>query len=213
MLKIWGRSTSSNVQTVMWAVAELGLAHERLDWGGAFGGNDDPDYRAMNPNGLIPVLQDGDTVLWESPVILRYLGARYGDESFWPGDPAQRAALDMWAEWIKTSISPALIYKVFWQLIRTPEARRDVAVAEAGAAELRALMPRLDARLEGASYLGGDTLCFADVMAGHVLFRYQTMEFEKVPTPNIDAYYARLTERPAYRQHVMVSYDSLRNTA
>ena len=93
MLTIWGRNTSSNVQTVMWAVAELGLEHERVDWGGAFGGNDAPDYRAMNPNGLIPVMRDGDTVLWESPVIVRYLGARYGDEAFWPSDPchARRA--------------------------------------------------------------------------------------------------------------------------
>ena len=91
MITIWGRPTSSNVQTVMWALAELGLAHERLDWGGAFGGNDDPAYRAMNPNGLIPVMKDGETVLWESPVIVRYLGAAYGDAQFWPADPGTRA--------------------------------------------------------------------------------------------------------------------------
>lgn len=213
MLKIWGRTTSSNVQTVMWAVAELGLEHERTDWGGAFGGNDDPGYRTKNPNGLIPVLEDGDLILWESPVILRYLAARYGDDAFWPADPARRAHLDKWAEWIKTSICPPLIYKVFWQTIRMPEERRDMAVADQGAAELQTLMPRLDARLGEGPFLGGDRLCFADIMAGHVLYRYQTLDFERAPTPNIDAYYARLSERPAYREHVMVSYDSLRNTA
>lgn len=210
MLKIWGRATSSNVQVAMWTVAELGLAHERVDWGGAFGGNDQPDYRAMNPNGLIPVLKDGDTVVWESPVILRYLAARYGDEQFWPTDPAKRARLDMWAEWIKTSVCPELIYKVFWHLVRTRPADRDVAVVNAGSKALQALMPRLDARLAEAPYLGGDALCFADIMAGHVLYRYMTLEFDKAETPNIDAYYARLTDRPAYRDHVMVSYESLR---
>ena len=103
MITIWGRNTSSNVQVVMWAVAELGLEHERIDWGGAFGGNDDPEYRAMNPNGVVPTIRDGELVMWESPAILRYLGARYGDEGFWPADPAERARLDMWAEWVKTS--------------------------------------------------------------------------------------------------------------
>lgn len=210
MLTIWGRATSSNVQTAMWAVAELGLEHQRLDWGGAFGGNDDPDYRDMNPNGLIPVMKDGDTVLWESPVILRYLGAQYGDETFWPSDPGTRAQLDMWAEWTKTSICPELIYKIFWQLVRTKAADRNQAMVESGVNALKTLLPRLDARLAGMDYLGGDALCFADIMVGHVFYRYMTMDFAKPETPNIDAYYARLSDRPAYREHVMVSYESLR---
>ena len=210
MITIWGRNTSSNVQVAMWTVAELGLAHQRKDWGGAFGGNDDPAYRAMNPNGLIPVMQDGDVVLWESPVILRYLAARYGSATFWPQDPAVRGRLDMWAEWTKTSLAPELIYKVFWHLVRTPPAKRDMAVVANGAEGLKALMPRLDARLADAPYLGGDDICFADIMAGHVLYRYMTLDFDKADTPNIDAYYARLTDRPAYAEHVMVSYESLR---
>ena len=210
MLTIWGRATSSNVQTAMWAVAELGLEHQRLDWGGAFGGNDDPDYRAMNPNGLIPVLKDGDTVLWESPVILRYLAAQYGDAAFWPADPGQRAQLDMWAEWTKTSVAPELVYKVFWQLIRTKAADRRHDLIEKGAAALATLLPRLDARLGAGPYLNGDALCFADIMVGHVLYRYMTLDFPRAETPNLDAYYARLTQRPAYAEHVMVSYDSLR---
>ncbi len=213
MIKVWGRNTSSNVQTVMWALAELGLAHERIDWGGAFGGNDDPAYRAMNPNGLIPVFQDRDTVLWESPAILRYLGAQYGSESFWPSDPGRRAQLDMWAEWVKTSINPELIYKVFWHLVRVPSGRRDQSVIKAGADALATLMPRLDARLGEGPYLGGDAICFADIMAGHVLYRYMTMDFQKAATPNVDAYYSRLITREAYRTHVMVSYESLRDTA
>ena len=143
-------------------------------------------------------------------MIVRYLGAKYGDEQFWPGDPGRRARLDMWAEWTKTSVSPQIIYKVFWQLVRTKAADRDMAVVRSGEAALRDLMPRLDARLAEGNYLGGDDICFADIVTGHVLYRYMTLDFDKAETPNLDAYYARLAARPAYAEHVMVSYESLR---
>lgn len=210
MLTIWGRNTSSNVQIVMWAVGELGLAHERIDWGGAFGGNDDPEYLKLNPNGLIPTVRDGDVVVWESGAILRYLAARYGDAGFWPADPATRAPLDMWAEWIKTSLAPPLTHQIFWQLVRTPAAERNRALIEDGVARVKRLAGLLDARIGAGPYLNGETLCFADIMAGHLLYRYFTLDFDRADTPNLAAYYQRLTERPAYREHVMVSYDSLR---
>ena len=210
MLTIWGRNTSSNVQIAMWAVGELGLAHERIDWGGKFGGNDDPEYRQMNPNGLIPTIRDGDVVVWESAAILRYLAARYGDEAFWPRDPAKRAPLDMWAEWIKTTFVPPLTGQVFWQLVRTPRAERNHAALADGTAKLKTLSSMLDKRLGNGPFLNGGTLCFADVMIGHALYRYFTLEFERADTPNLAAYYARLKERAAYREQVMVSYDSLR---
>jgi glutathione S-transferase len=210
MITIWGRNTSSNVQVAMWAVAELGLEFERIDLGGKFGGNDEPDYRAMNPNGLVPTMRDGELVLWESAAILRYLGARYGDENFWPGDPAKRAPLDMWAEWIKTTFVPPLTRQVFWQLIRTPAAERSEQVLRDGEAKLRSLAPMLDARLGAGPFLNGEQLCFADIMLGHALYRYHTLAFERALTPNLDAYYARLRQRPAYVEHAMVSYESLR---
>lgn len=210
MLTIWGRNTSSNVQIVMWAVAELGLEHRRIDWGGAFGGNNDPEYRKMNPNGLIPTIKDDDHAIWESAAILRYLGARYGDEAFWPKDPAKRATLDMWAEWIKTTFTPPLINQVFWQLVRKRPEDRDQAVIDEGVEDLRRLAPRLDARLGSGPYLNGGELCFADIMIGQTLYRYFTVDFERADTPNLRAYYQRLQERPAYREHVMVSYESLR---
>ena len=92
MIKVWGRATSVNVQAVMWALAELGVECERVDAGGAFGGLDTPEFRAMNPNGLIPVLRDRDTFLWESAAIVRCLGAQYGDDQFWPDDPLKASA-------------------------------------------------------------------------------------------------------------------------
>ncbi|MDH3666924.1 MAG: glutathione S-transferase family protein [Paracoccaceae bacterium] len=210
MITVWGRKTSSNVQIAMWAIGELGLEHERIDWGGAFGGNDEPDYRAMNPNGLIPTVKDGDLVVWESAAILRYLGARYGDGDFWPTDPAARAPLDMWAEWVKTSLAPVLTLKVFWQLVRTRAAERDHGLVTEGAAALKQLTALADVRIGDGPYLNGAHLCFADIMLGHVLYRYYTLDFERGETPNLDAYYARLQERPAFREHAMVSYDSLR---
>ncbi len=210
MLKIWGRNTSSNLQIAMWAVGELGLEHERIDWGGKFGGNDDPEYRAMNPNGLIPTVKDGDLVVWESGAILRYLAARYGDEAFWPTDPAERAPLDMWAEWMKTTFMPPLTHGVFWQLVRTPKAERNAALIADGEAKLKTLSGILDKRLGSGPYLHGEKVCFADIMIGHALYRYFTLEFDRADAPNLKAYYDRLQERPAYREHVMVSYESLR---
>ncbi|MGF1501482.1 MAG: glutathione S-transferase family protein [Paracoccaceae bacterium] len=210
MLTIHGRNTSSNVQTVMWTVAELGLEHRRLDVGGAFGGTDTADYRAMHPMGLVPVLEDGGTTVFESAAIVRYLAARYGSEAFWPADPATRAPLDAWAEWCRAHLLPTLTTKIFWQLVRTPPAKRDPAVLADGVATLGRLMPLVEARLGEAPYLGGASLSFADIFLGGGLYRYYTLEFERADLPRLRAYYDRLTERPAYHAHVMISYESLR---
>ena len=99
MLKIWGRTTSSNVQKVMWAVGELGIAHERIDVGGQYGGLDTVEYGAMNPNRRIPTIQDGSLVLWESNVIVRYLSAKLGEGTLWPRDPGVRGVADQWMDW------------------------------------------------------------------------------------------------------------------
>ena len=210
MITVYGRATSMNVQYVMWALAELDLPHERLDYGGAFGRTDTDEYGRMNPNRLVPTLVDGDLTLWESAAIVRYLGARYGGETFWPTDPARRAALDMWAEWIKTAFSHVLLMELFVPLVRVREADRDEAAIAAGAERMKPLAAMLDRRLADAPYLGGEEISFADIMAGTPLYRYRTMEFERAPTPHLDAYYARLNERQAFRDHVMVSYESLR---
>ena len=124
MLKIWGRTSSINVQKVMWTVAELGLPHERIDVGGSFGGLDGPEYAALNPNRLIPVLQDGAIAVWESNAIVRYLAARHGAGGLWPEDPGRRSEADRWMDWQLTTLQPA-ISPIFWGLIRTPPEKRD----------------------------------------------------------------------------------------
>lgn len=210
MLKILGRATSANVQVVMWAAEELGQPVDRVDWGGKFGGNDDPAFRAVSPTGLVPALRDGDLAMFESPAMVRYLAAKYGDDAFWPADPAARAALDQWAEWAKTGFSAAVIAGLFMQLIRTKAADRNPAALAAAEANASACARIADARIGDGPWLAGADFSFADVMMGHFLYRYYTMEFARAATPNLDAYYARLCDRPAYRAHVMIPYDELR---
>lgn len=211
MITVWGRATSVNVQAVMWALAELGLECERIDAGGAFGGLDTPQFRAMNPNGKIPVIRDRGVDLWESAAIVRYLGAQYGSDSFWPTDPLERAKADKWAEWIKTSFGPEFLTGVFLPLVAVRPEQQDLKAIAASAGRLKTLAAMLDARLsEGAHHLGGSEPCFADVVVGAHLYRYFTLEFERAETPHLAAYYRRLTTRPAYATHVMVSYESLR---
>jgi glutathione S-transferase len=210
MITIWGRATSSNVQTVMWALAELGIAHERIDAGGPFGGLDTPEFAAMNPNRLVPVLRDEGEYIWESAAIVRYLGARYGSEQFWPTDPLNRAKLDQWSDWTKTTLVPAFLTNVFSPMMRNKPGERDEAALAKGVENLAKVMRIFDKRLSEGDYLGGDEPCFADIVAGVLLYRYFTLEIERPDLPDLSAYYERLTKRPAYARHVMVSYDSMR---
>ncbi|MEM7191072.1 MAG: glutathione S-transferase family protein [Pseudomonadota bacterium] len=214
MITVYGRATSSNVQLVMWTISELGLEHERLDYGHAHGGTDTPEYRAMNPNGRVPAFREtghpgGDLVMFESGAIARYLAGRYGDAAFWPADPAVRAPLDMWAEWVKVTLSPHFALQIFWPLLNHPPDHDGSVVADAAAA-LQPLMQMLDARIGDGPWLAGETFTFGDIWAGHLLYRYNTLRFDKVMTPALDAYYARLVQRQAFAEHVMVSFEPLR---
>lgn len=210
MITVWGRATSSNVQIVMWALAEIGLECRRIDAGGAFGGTDTPDYVRMNPNKLVPTIQDGNLTLWESAAIVRYLGAQYGNGHFWPADPVERAGIDQWAEWSKTTFGPTLLTGIFWPLIGVREKNRDPKALSAAVSRMQGLAKIVDARLAERPYLGGEHLAFGDCIFGTLLYRYFTLDFERADTPHLRAYYDRLCGRPAYAEHAMISYDSLR---
>ena len=203
MLKIWGRPNSINVQKVMWTVAELGLEHERVDVGGAFGGLDTQAYGEMNPNRRIPVLEDGDTVLWESNAIVRYLAGRYGAGSLCPEDPGARALADQWMEWKTTTIIPDMT-PVFLGLIRTPPEERDTAAIDAGAARLGETFKILDDRLAGRGYVTGDSLTMGDIPVGAACYRYHELPIARPELPNVAGWYARLKDREAFRTHVML---------
>ncbi len=211
MLKVWGRKTSSNVQAVMWSIGELGLAHERYDVGHRFGGVDTPEFLTMNPNGTIPVVRDGDgEFLWESAAILRYLANRYGRAPYWPGDLATRTHIDKWAEWSKVNIALNFSGPIFWQVVRTPVARRNPDALRQAILFLDQYLDIAEKQLASAPYLSGNDLTLADIQFGHLLYRYFTIEIERRERASLRAYYERLAARPAYRAHVMVSYDELR---
>ena len=203
MLKIWGRPNSINVQKAMWAVGELGLEHERIDVGGPFGGLETPEYLAKNPNARIPTLEDGDLVLWESNVIVRYLAARYGAGSLAPADPVQHALADQWMDWQQT-MTLADMFVVFWGLVRTEPADRDMAAIEASVANLRDIMGRLDAHLADRAFVVGDAFSMGDIPVGATCYRYLTLDIERPDLPNIRRYYDSLQEREPFRTHVMI---------
>jgi len=209
MITVYGRNTSSNVQPVVWLLSELGLPYERVDIGGKFGGTDTPDYREKNPMGLIPALEDGDVTMFESQAIIRYLAARHG-ENYWPTDPIKRAPIDQWMEWAKTTVAPNVVYKVFWQLIRTPAAERDQAMIDEAVSALKQIMAVAEKQLTKHDWLAGREMTLADISFGTQLFRYFTLPFERADLPALAAYYDRLIERPTYAEQVMVSYESLR---
>ncbi len=212
MLTVYGRKTSSNVQSVMWCAAELGLSIDRRDYGGKFGGLDTPDFLALNPNRQIPVLVDGNggPPLFESAAILRHLAGRYGDGVFWPQDLDARTQVDMWAEWAKTTACGRFTLPLFWGLVRTAPSKRDWPAITRALAVFEDTIAIAEARLAQHPYLVGDALTLADIQLGHILFRYFTMDLpERRPPPHLNAYYDRLCARPAYREHVMIDYSEL----
>ena len=211
MMQVWGRRTSSNVQAVMWCLAELGIEVERFDVGHSYGGTDTAAFRAMNPTGRIPVLKDGDAApLWESAAILRYLASRYGSAPFWPPDLEARARVDVWAEWAKINVSANFTAPIFWRLVRTPSRERDMAAIQRSVDLLVATLRIAEDRLAAHAYLAGDDFTLADIQLGHLLYRYYDIAIARPPYLALRRYYDALTARPAYRDHVMVPYDDLR---
>lgn len=203
MITIWGRTSSINVQKVMWTVAELGLPHERIDAGGAFGGLDAPDYAAMNPNRLVPVIRDGDACVWESNSVVRYLAAKYSMGTLWPEDPALRSAADRWMDWQLATLQ-LTIAPVFWGLVRTAPEKRDMALIQASTGKMNEAMTLLDRHLAGRPYVAGDALTMGDIPVGCACWRWGNLAVARPDLPNVAAYRARLESRPGYRAHVML---------
>ncbi|MGH1481655.1 MAG: glutathione S-transferase family protein [Geminicoccales bacterium] len=203
MLKIWGRPNSINVQKVMWAIGELGLDHERVDVGGAFGGLDTDDYIKMNPNRKIPVVEDGSTIIWESHACLRYIAASYGAGGLWPSDPAERSIADRWMDWKITTVLPHL-HVCFWGLIRTKEVDRDMAAIEKAAEDVGGVWQLLNDHLAGKAFMLGDGLTMGDIPLGAAFYRYSSLPIKRPSLPHVEAWYERLQARSAFQNHVMI---------
>jgi glutathione S-transferase len=208
-LRLWGRRSAFNVQKVLWLLEELELPYAHREAGGAFGGLDAPQFRALNPHGRVPVLEDGATVVWESHSILRYLAASYASPRLWPQDPGLRSHVDRWLDWSQTSLQP-LFMEVFWGYFRTPPEQRDGAAIERSRRACEGCFGALAGWLEKRPFLAGDDFSLADIPAGTALFRWFEMGLEVARPAAIERWYARLAQRPAYRRSVMVPFEELR---
>jgi glutathione S-transferase len=201
-LKIWGRKTSSNVQKVLWCCDELGIPYERIDIGGPFGGNDEPKYRAMNPTGLIPTVQDGKLVLWESNTILRYLARKHGG-GLYPETLEEAALAERWMDWQLAHIGP-VFSPIFMGFVRTPPEKRDMKAIEAARQRTVEHWRMVEAHLAGKSYMNGQRFSLADIPLGIIAYRWFTLPVERPDFPNVARWYARLQERKPFKTHVMI---------
>jgi len=202
MLTILGRRTSANVMQPLWLADELGLDYAQVDVGGPFGGNDQPEYLALNPTGLVPTIIDDGFVLWESNAITRYLAARYGMDPLYPADPQTLAVADQWMDFENTMMMPTMI-PIFWGLVRTaPEDRDNSRIAKAidRAGELWAMV---DAHLASNDYMAGSHFSIGDIPLGPQVHRWMELVPERPAMPNLEAWYQRLTDRPPFRTHCM----------
>jgi glutathione S-transferase len=201
--KIWGRANSVNVQKVLWCCRELDLAYERIDAGMQFGRNNEAEYLAMNPNGRVPTLVDGDFVLWESNSIMRYLTLEFGQgSSIYPTAPRIRAAIDRWMDWTLSTLQP-VDRPVFWGLVRTPIAERDM-VALQHAADAAAVQYRIiDSHLATRSFMEGEQFSLADIALGTYARRWLGVEgVQKPELSNLKRWFAQFSSRAGFQQFV-----------
>jgi len=203
MLKIWGRRNGLNVQKLMWCVGELHLEHERVDHGGQFGGNDAPWYRAMNPNGRVPTIDDDGFILWESNTMVRYLAEKHGQGQLWSTDLQSRATASKWMDWQLGTLLKSVM-PIFYNLIRkSPGERNEAELGEAIelAAEHFAI---LDRQLAKTPYVAGDQLTMGDIPVGVLTYRWFNMPIERPALAHVESWYERLCQRSAYKSHVML---------
>jgi glutathione S-transferase len=205
MLKIWGRVNSTNVRKALWIAQELGLPYESIDAGGAFGLVDGPEYRAKNPNGRIPMIEDGDFVLWESNAIVRYLAARHApDSALYPADPQQRAVADKWMDWTTSSFAEPFRH-VFWGVLRTPAEQQDWVQINGAIKTVQSLLVMVDEALTQQPYLSGAEFGMGDIPLGSFIYAWFEMPIERPSMPHLESWYERLKARPAYRSAVMTA--------
>lgn len=201
MLKILGKPGSINVRKVLWTCVEIGLPFELDHWGSGFRATDDPDFLALNPNAMVPVLRDGDFVLWESNSICRYLAAKHGRTDLLPDDPQQRARVEQWMDWQATELNPAWRY-AFMSLVRKSPAHTDTDALAAGIAGWNRQMAILDARLAATgAYAAGEQFTLADVVLGLSVNRWRMTLPERPDYAAVEDYMRRLSRQPGYPLH------------
>jgi len=201
MLQILGRSSSINVRKVLWLCAELDLPYQHELWGAGFRSTQAPEFLALNPNALVPVIRDGEVVLWESNTICRYLAAKHGRTDLLPTEPAARARVEQWMDWMATELNTAWRH-AFMGLVRKAPAFTDPAGIDASVAGWNRHMALLDAQLQRTgAHAAGATFTLADIVLGLATHRWFATPMQRPALPAVQAYYERLTERAGFRQH------------
>jgi len=203
MLVIWGRNNSVNVQKALWCCEEMGVPYKRIDAGGAFGVVNTAEYRRLNPNGLVPTIDDDGFVLWESNAIVRYLAAKHGHDGLSPSDPHRRALADQWMDW-QVSLFWPTIRTLFMGLVRTPEAERDHKAIENSRVKTAEVLGSLESHLASRAFVAGDTLTIGDIPMGCSIWRWMALPIERPRLPNVERWFGALTHRPAYKKIVML---------
>jgi len=201
MLTVWGRINSINVQKVLWTLAELGVACHRIDAGMKFGVNDTAAYRAMNPNGLVPAIDDDGYVLWESNAIVRYLAAKHGSGTLYPEDLPARFHAERWMDWQATTFNNA-ISPLFVGLIRTAPEKRDPAALDQARQKCEACLAILDAHLADRPFMNGESFTMADIPVAATVNRWYLLPVERTPRPHAERWLAALAARPAFAAHL-----------
>ncbi len=194
MLKIWGRISSINVKKVVWTAQELGLDFQRTEAGGLFGIVKTLDYIALNPNSLVPVIEDGDYALWESNVIVRYLCAKHAPDTLYPQALRERFDAERWMDWQQTTFNPAS-RPGFWQLIRTPPEQRDAALIAESNAAVESLMATLDAHLATREFMLGAHFSMADIPLACEVHRWFALPQTRQSRPHVERWFAGLRAR------------------
>ena len=201
MLKIYGYAQSINVRKVLWACEELGLAFERVDWGGTFRSTSEPEFRALNPVGMVPVVDDDGTVVWESNVIVRYLATSRGRTDLLPCEPAGRARVEQWMDWQASDFNNS--WRVCFQaLVRQNPAFQDKGAVAASNDLFNRMVGVIDAQLaRTGAYIAGTSFTVADIVIGLSLHRWQSVPMPRPQYANVDGYLRRLLERPAFARY------------
>jgi glutathione S-transferase len=198
MLKIWGRISSINVRKVVLAAQWLGVPFERVDAGHEFGVVKTPTYRDMNPNSLVPTVEDGEFKLWESNVIVRYLCAKHSMGGLYPAPLEQRFDAERWMDWQQTTLNPAG-RNAFVQLLRTPAEKRQAQLVEDSVMATEPLLRMLDAHLSHQAFMAGDAFTMADIPIACEIHRWRGTPVPQIELPHVDRWYAGIRARDAAR--------------
>ena len=201
MIRVWGRRSSVNVQKVLWCLGELDIPFARETVGGSFGGNRDADFLRMNPNGLIPVILDGDITMFESNAIVRYLAARYRAGLLRPEAPKALAAAEQWMEWQQTTFAPA-VTAIFFNTVRLPPEKQNAEARAEGEKQARAALAIADAHLASHDWFAGEAFSFGDIAMGALYWRYRGLAIARPEAPHVEDWFEAVAERPAFREHV-----------